>query len=206
MKNISMTIINWLIKYNVISKDEYELYAYAMNSFIMSVLPIVIAGIIGAYMGSSWLGIAVVFPFALIRKFSGGYHMKNKRVCLVCSLLVLFLSISLAFGISNAEREIMLVTIISAISLMKFSPLENENKPLSVEEKISYRQKTQIIVFCILMFDFLLFQFGPDRPFYCISVGIQLAASLQMPVIFKMTKNNNKMSFQFQSIEMIAKK
>ena len=65
-----MTIINWLIKYNVISKDEYELYAYAMNSFIMSVLPIVIAGIIGAYMGSSWGGNSVFFPFALIRKFS----------------------------------------------------------------------------------------------------------------------------------------
>lgn len=41
------------------------------------VSPLILAGGVGVGLGSVKHGVALIFPFMVLRKFSGGYHAKN---------------------------------------------------------------------------------------------------------------------------------
>lgn len=121
-------------------------------------------------------------PFVIIRKFSGGYHAKRARTCLISSSLLLVLCIILSFCIKN-NWMLLVITILSAVSLVCFSPIESENRLLSREEQVSYKKITAIIVVIFLMIDLSLFLFHMHSCVVCISIGLILSAGLQFPCI-----------------------
>ena len=52
------------------------------------VSPLILAGVIGFGLGSVKHGVALIFPFVVLRKFSGGYHAKNFSQCYLLSLII----------------------------------------------------------------------------------------------------------------------
>ena len=51
--------------------------------FFLLVSPLILAGGVGVGLGSVKHGVALIFPFMVLRKFSGGYHAK------ICTLVFL---------------------------------------------------------------------------------------------------------------------
>jgi accessory gene regulator B len=77
MKRYTETVVDWMIRQNVINEKEKELYGYALYSAGLLILPLLFAVGIGFCLGSIKRGIALVVPFMILRKYSGGYHAKN---------------------------------------------------------------------------------------------------------------------------------
>lgn len=77
MEKCTDTVVNWMIRCNAINEADKELYKYALYSFFLLVSPLILAGVIGFGLGSVKHGVALIFPFVVLRKFSGGYHAKN---------------------------------------------------------------------------------------------------------------------------------
>ena len=86
---MSSAIAKWLLHAGAISESDRELYEYAAYSFLFSLLPLCLIVILGCITGMVIEGLLMILPFMLIRKFSGGFHLKSPGICLVSSTLLL---------------------------------------------------------------------------------------------------------------------
>lgn len=114
-----------------------------------------------------------------------------EKECLVSSSLLLVLCIVFSFCI-KCNWLLFVFVVLSAVSLVSFSPLENENRMLSREEQICYKKITAVIVVIFVIVDLLLFLLHLDSYMICISIGLLLSAGLQFPCILKKLIHNDK--------------
>ena len=184
MQKCAEAVAVWLVRCQVIEEQEKELYCYAMESFVMFWSPMILSLLLGTIMGRVKEGILVIIPFMMIRKFSGGYHAKNLWICLTCSSLLLFLCILISCSLS-ANTVLMLATLAASLNLIIFSPIDHENKVLSIKERKVYQNVTGILT-CSLYGVVMIMKYnGLRNEAVCISVGILLTAGLQVPCIVK---------------------
>ena len=125
MKRYTETVVDWMIRQKVINEKEKELYGYALYSVGLLILPLLFAVGIGFILGSIKSGIALVVPFMILRKYSGGYHAKTFSHCAIGSILLLFLCIKFSMQI-KCDWKLLFVTVIASVSLIKFSPMDHE--------------------------------------------------------------------------------
>ena len=118
-------VTDWMIRCKVINESEKELYQYALYSAILQIIPLLLAGGIGFCFGSMRCGIIMILPFIILRKYSGGFHAKRLRFCLVGSSFMRLVYRNILF----------FITVVLAISLIQFSPIENSNRKLGLLEK-----------------------------------------------------------------------
>ena len=165
MKKCTDTVVDWMMRYNVIHDEDKELYKYALHSVLLFVSPFILAGSIGFFVGSVKHGILLILPFIVLRKFSGGYHAKNLSTCILESGFLLFV----------------------------FSPIDSENRRVDIDERGTYKKLTVFFVILFGVLDVTLFLAGKKIYTICFSVGVLMTASLQIPCIVKkickLTKN-----------------
>ena len=180
----SRGIITLLIESGVIEASDRELYEYAIHSLWLSVAPLIIALVFGIIMGSTKEAVMMIFPFMAIRKFSGGYHAKRERNCLIGSSLLIMLCV---FGASYLEygTVISVCLILAVTSLITFSPIDSENRRLDVDEKSRYKVMTAVIAILFSVLHFILAVSGGESAAVCIAVGLILSAGLQVPCVVK---------------------
>lgn len=125
-----------------------------------------------------------IFPFVVLRKFSGGYHAKNLHTCILESGFLLFLCIMLSMHV-QCDLKLAIATVIASVSLITFSPIDSENRRLDTNEKRTYKKTTVFFVILFGLLDIALFLLGKYIYTICFSVGILLTAGLQVPCIVK---------------------
>lgn len=125
--------------------------------------------------------IMIMFPFVVMRRFSGGYHTKNPLICLVNSSIILFICIWVAMH--GKYSYIMMLTFGAAIILFLFSPIDSENRRLDDSEKLHCKKVVTILVTIFLLVSIVLAIYGYSSYSFCISLSIILAASLQIPCL-----------------------
>lgn len=184
MKRCSEAIADWLVNCEVIEETDRELYSYAVKSFFLSVFPIFLSALLGLFRGCIEQSIIIVMPFMMIRKYSGGYHAKKLWSCLLTSSLLLLFCIE-ASRYCEYGWTLVICAIISAISLIIFSPIDNENRPLDQGEFKHYKKVIlNIVLFMVLIAGILtlakLYTYAT-----CIYIGIMFSAGLQIPCVFK---------------------
>lgn len=184
MKKYSAAIVDWFVSCEVIEEKDRELYSYAIKSFFLSLFPVFLAALLGLFRGCIDRGIIIVMPFMMIRKYSGGYHAKKLRSCLLSSSLLLLFCIEVSRHCEYGWT-LVICAIISAISLIIFSPIDNENRPLDQEDFGHYKKVILIIVLLMGLIAGVLALVKLYTYAACICIGIMLSAGLQVPCILK---------------------
>lgn len=185
-------LVAWLIKCDVIKETDKELYYYAVYSILLSVSPMLLAIIFGLSTGTLEKSILIILPFMSVRKFSGGYHAKKESSCLISSSLLILLCIALASYIRYGWG-IVIITAMSSVSLAFFSPIDNENRVLCFMEKSHYKKVTFMLMLFWGSIIWLLYLCHLYESGMCVSIGIILSATLQLPCIIKqLVKKPNK--------------
>ena len=183
----ALCVVNWLIRSNAIKDENKEIYVYAMYSFFLSCTPIAFALIFGACMGCLKKCLAITLPFAVIRKFSGGFHTKHSWSCLIISS-VLMLSCVYISKYCECSTVLMIVTGIAVIILFVCSPVDCENRRLDADEKKQYKKMTILLVAFFYILSMSLRIFNLLEWSQNIAIGIVLAAILQVPCVLKYFK------------------
>ena len=184
IEKLSDKLADWLISNGVIDKEDKELYSFAAYSAVLFVSPVFIALAFGICLNKIPQCLMIIMPLMLIRKFSGGYHAKSLRTCLICSILLFYLCIFLTNYIASSIWLI-IVTILATISLSYFSPIENNNRKLEAGEKKEYKKVTTVMSFICLVISIGLKSLHMDSYHVCMSLGILLTAGLQIPCIWR---------------------
>ena len=201
MKRLAGMITTWLIKQGAIGECDRELYEYAAHSFFLAIAPFVYAIMIGSLMGERWISLVLVLPFAIIRKYSGGFHAKREWTCLVSSCLLLSGCILAASRMNNSVSFGGLV-LLGVIWLIRFSPIDTENRRLEPDEKKLRKREAGILSSFFYLMYLVLSLFGQERYAVCVGVGILQTAGLQIPCILqKMTEKFKNRSFHSKGVE-----
>lgn len=187
IKKYAELIVKWLINYEAVEETDKELYEYAIYSMILSASPLILAIIYGALISSVGQGIAMIFPFVVMRKFSGGYHTKHVWSCFVWSNILIFFCLYLSSRI-EFKWELILITAGAVINLIIFSPIDNENRILCFEEHKHCKKMVVMIGTILLTVDILFVSWKLYEYSIGISMGIILSACLQFPCIIKKLK------------------
>lgn len=143
IEKASGKILSYLIKSEVISDDKYsqEYFQYGIEILISSVLNVLIILTIGFAMNSIVESILFLICFIPLRQFTGGFHAQTYFSC-----NFIFGSIYFAL-ISIYKKTSTLVTLHSGILMIIFTfgvivafcPVENENKPIPLQNKIKHK-------------------------------------------------------------------
>ena len=184
MKKCTEAVVNWLISHHAVTEDERSLYEYAVCSAFLFLFPLALAAGIGFCLGSIRQGLVLILPFVMIRKYSGGYHTKNLLSCIIGSGILLLLCIVLSMHV-EVSWKLGVITGISVLSLVIFSPIENTNRMLDANEKRAYKRTTLILLMIFTVLAVVLFMAECYNYVICIFIGIQLTAILQIPCILK---------------------
>lgn len=182
MEKVSVFLTKWFIDKNFLPAEDEELYAYAFSCLLITVSPLFLVLVIGACLDLVMEGIAIIIPFMIIRTFSGGVHTQSSGRCFVISTGMLLVLLMLTKVISNSE-VLCIVMLGACISLIICSPIENENKQLSIKEKKAYKKIMEIWVGIFVIVYFILGFMKQNTYAVCIALGIILTAVLQIPCL-----------------------
>lgn len=187
ISTVSSGIVKWLLNSGAISQQDKELYEYAAYSFLFSFMPLVLVMVVGGLLGMFFEGIALILPFMLIRKFSGGYHLNSSKVCFFLSTTIIILSLLLTKHViaTGTVTYYIPFVIVVAIQIFIASPIDSKARQLHIKERCAFKRIARVMVSLTLCLFFAALGLNWNRFAACIGCGIALTAILQWPCIIK---------------------
>ena len=179
MKNISKKIIQWLVEYGVIQKEDAELYEYAVFTVYILIFTLGVSIIIGGIMGHVVESIVFIITFMIFRKFCGGYHAKHIQSCLMLSVIMIAISVYMICMMIDLSIMVVGITL-SLISIFVFSPVDSENRKLDQEERKKSHSIIVLMQVLLLITYFLLWKYGNEKVMKVIAVANICVAIFQL--------------------------
>jgi len=170
LHQLSEKIALFLFEINQIEEKDREVCSYGMEIFLSSMIGILLAIGIGFVFHELFRVCLFLVSFIMIRSFAGGYHAESHWKCISLFGVVSFLSIYVNKLLEGRLLLLGTLIILTAAVLLRFAPLENENRSLNAEEKRSFREKTRHIVLALLGIILLGIFLGPTG--YILSAGL----------------------------------
>lgn len=164
---------SFLTENQSISKEDEELYEYATKIVIHGIINIVSIISIGIIFGMIQECFCFFITFFILRKFTGGLHVKKYVFCLISSIVIIVCSLcSITFFEKSSYNIVFLILVITSVMMIcTFSPLENQNKELSNKEKKVYKSISILLSLLFLSIVFF-FLFRHNMIFYSFGMGL----------------------------------
>lgn len=187
ISTISNHLIDWLIHEGVLQPADRELYVYAAYCFLFAWSPLFLLFTISVCIRRLPEALLLILPFITIRKFSGGFHAKTARTCLIisCTLLASFMYMTIHI---SACLSLYIALVLASVSLMINSPIISPQRPATPEDLKHFRH---IVIAAIMLYNcciLILNHVGFSHWAVCLSLGLILSASLQIPCIINKIK------------------
>lgn len=161
MEKFSSKLIEFFVSNDLIKNEDKELYEYAVNIILSSLIHIATVMIIGLCFNLFIESLVFYFSFIAIRKFAGGYHAKTPVRCYLFSFASNIIILCLVKWLSSINTLFIFIFIIfellCVVLILLISPLDTENNPLTGQEKKMYRMLTSIITILIFIISSLCF-------------------------------------------------
>lgn len=132
-------------------------FQYVVIKFLMSALSLCFLIPIGSLV-VGWIGsILYTFTFRFLRARTGGYHAKTPHGCLITSVILQILFLSLSICMPDASLFIF-VAIISGLSIALIGPVNHPELHLSSAEMSALRPRIYLrVAFILIAFALILF-------------------------------------------------
>lgn len=161
--------------------ETLELFEYGIYIVLSAILHTATVILLGLLLNMLVESIIFYCSFIAIRKFAGGYHAKTATRCYLFSLLISIIILFLIklFCFSNIYLLMLLaaIGILCVILITHIAPLDTDNNPLNVKEKILYGKMSSvisIILLCISITAIIL---------NCINIGVSIIFGIFMSTI-----------------------
>ena len=151
INKLSIYLTEKLLSNGTISNEDKELYIYGLFMLMSHLMFFIIACIFGLILGCVFESIIFYIVFQLIRRYAGGYHASTETRCEIfstLSILACIVVIKLS-KIYDFQTVLLLITILSAVCIFVFCPLDTPEKPLSDKEFKYFRKISWMILIII---------------------------------------------------------
>ena len=182
MEKFSSKLIEFFVSNDLIKNEDKEIYEYAFNIILSSLIHIATVMIIGLCFNLFIESLVFYFSFIAIRKFAGGYHAKTPVRCYLFSFASNIIILCLVKWLSSINTLFIFIFIIfellCVVLILLISPLDTENNPLTGQEKKMYRMLTSIITIFIFIISLLCFFKGYRNIGSSMICGVVMSALL----------------------------
>ncbi|WMJ87931.1 accessory gene regulator ArgB-like protein [Anaerocolumna sp. MB42-C2] len=158
---VSVSLTNRLIKNNIIKQEDFEIYQFGIENFMMRACHIISYLILGLSFNLLPELLIFLIAFMPLRENSGGYHAKTPLKCYILSCAAIFIFLCLVrFTPAEIMEYSVILSLASSLILFLIVPVESENKPLDDTELTYYKSKAGFIIIIelalVLIFKMLL--------------------------------------------------
>ena len=192
METFCTKIIVFFVSNNIIKNENKEIYKYALNIILSSLIHIATVIILGLYFNLLIESLFFFFSFIVIRKFAGGYHANTQLKCYLASiistlLILILMKLLLLFDSNIMKFLIEVLGLVCTIIIGVLSPLDTEAKPLCDKEKRLYKKVSILNSSALLILSAILMMFESYNLSYSITLAIYLCTFVV--VLGKLEKN-----------------
>ena len=183
------------INHKIIKTEDREIYDYCFEAMIVILLSYSLLFILSIIFNEFISTLIFILSFSSFRKVCGGYHADNYLKCGLMSLasylflILIIKKIRVIFEVSS------ITLIIGAIIIILLSPVPNDNKPFTENQKRRFtfisKILATILILIFLILEIFVFHNSISNK-YCFSLcyGIDLIAfSLILSKIERRIKN-----------------
>lgn len=173
-------VTSWLSRTGVIQNDDTELYQYGFFILLTGIFHFIVTLVLGFFFNVFCESIVFYIMFTLLRSYAGGIHAKTEGQCLVLSDLAILICIA-GIHLLQISSSIMLPLILLLAGfgcILKLSPLDTEEKPLTAEERSHYKELTRRIAVGILAIALAAYAVGINGILHCATVSLVLEGIL----------------------------
>lgn len=176
ISKLSKLITKKLLKRNIISEDDEELYDYGLFIMISYVAFFIIAMLFGIALNIPFSSILFYISFCLVRNFAGGIHANSEIKCdIITTVSILISEILIKIFIDYSLVSLAFVMlIISSVCLCVFKPVTTSQKEISQQEKLRFHKKVIVLTVLILIISTSSMVLG----FYSITISFSVGLSL----------------------------
>lgn len=156
-------LVRELETYNVINKEDKEIYLYGVEVFLNNILLMSSVIIVGVLVGQLKYTLLFVLCFPLIRSFTGGYHATKKWKCFVITHTIhLGIVFMWEWLKSSMSYYILLMFLFFSIAMVFcIDPIENKNNPKSIDTLYKHRYYGRWLMCILAIISLLGFCFIP---------------------------------------------
>lgn len=194
MESIYSNILALMVTKGYISKENQDLYLYAMKVLFRSIINMTALFVTGIALGLLKESIFMFLSFFILRKFAGGLHSDKYINCFVSSL---FISIGGLLLIKNtwfvSKNIFTIIMLVSASLIVVFSPVKHPNKEISNKEEKIYKVFSSVLSVAICGLSILLIfnEFGVETG-YSLGTGLITSSLLMIAGKLKLSKTITK--------------
>ncbi len=196
MNRISSKIISLLCENNILEREKQELYTYALEIILQSILHFSTAIIIGCIFGMALESFLMFLSFSLVRQFAGGLHAKTPLRCYFTSIAAITSMLFLIWIFTKWENNIAyyITLSVSVLTIWIASPIESSNKPLSYKEKkvfkgVSIALSSIITVLAVMIYEFVAVNVGVSLSFGLVLTALVLHSTLIHDLLISIQRN-----------------
>lgn len=147
MEKLVDKIVNLLIKYGVVNRDDTDVYKYCVESLIEKIVFFSIILSVGCLLKKILVTILFLIYFSFLRTYAGGFHMKTSLQCFCMSIISYFFCIEMIYLINKMDVKMQFgFTIAVSFLICIFAPVENVNNPLSENNRKVNKIRTIVVV------------------------------------------------------------
>lgn len=195
MNRISGKTISLLCENNILEREKQELYTYALEIILQSILHFSTAIIIGCIFGMALESFLMFLSFSLVRRFAGGLHAKTPLRCYFTSIAAISSMLFLIWIFTKWENDIAyyITLSVSNLTIWIASPIESSNKPLSYKEKkvfkgVSIALSSIITVLAVMIYEFVAVNVGVSLSFGLVLTALVLHSTLIHDLLISIQK------------------
>lgn len=159
---IADTVSSFFVKENFVNGSERDKCRYGLEIILSTIIGF--AAILFAGMLLKNIEIAFFYLFCIvpIRMYTGGYHANTYWVCNVVFTIIFIINLFLYKMIItyHIEHRLLELTLFSIFPVLRYAPIENKNKRLTVINKNKYRKISLILYALYYSTAFLMIQNG----------------------------------------------
>lgn len=194
MENVYSNILDLMLTKGYISKENQDLYLYAMKVLFRSIINMTALFVTGIVLGLLKESIFMFLSFFVLRKFAGGLHSDKYITCFLSSL---FINIGGLLLIKNtwfvSKNIFTIIMLVSASLIVVFSPVKHPNKEISNKEEKIYKVFSAVlsVIICSLSILLNFNEFGVETG-YSLGTGLITASLLMIAGKLKLLKSITK--------------
>lgn len=189
IKNLAEDLAVLLAANGIIKLEDCDAYRYGLELFISKAIMYIIVFIIALLTKTLLFSILFIGMYSAIRQYSGGFHCKSAEMCLVVSILIYLVALFIyIINFENVKIPLMIITLVTPLIVMFFSPVETPNNPLTNEEKKKYHLNTMITSIILLIISCISLITNITSIFYA-SAGSLTADAVLIILSLRRSKN-----------------
>ncbi|MEE0716270.1 MAG: accessory gene regulator B family protein [Eubacterium sp.] len=148
-------LTNFIIQHSDAKREDADIIAFGVKYGLITLAEILGMVVISFLMRELIPGAVILIAFISIRVYAGGYHAKTLPRCVVMST-ILFTLIILGYKMLYLPIIVKgLIALFLGVLILIFSPVENDNRRLSENEKKVFKNRA-LLFYSISLIIFML--------------------------------------------------